>query len=175
MKIDVLVDRDYRSIDLQEDIFEVLEWLKETRYLVPIDENLEAVGILTIDDIHRHPDGKVIDCDLFKPRISSDHTITEVFSVMQEKDLHYLPVFDNNNFIGVISLFSITAAMAKQLMNGHINYQKVIHHIRSPVSNIKGMINTFNTENTEREKEEFLQLIIEKCKQVIDSLDESIY
>ena len=51
MKINALVDREYTSCDNLEEVFELSEWLKERRYLVPIDENLKPVGIVTIDDI----------------------------------------------------------------------------------------------------------------------------
>lgn len=70
MKINSLIDMNYISIDIQEEVFEVSEWLKDVRYLVPVNENLEAVGIVTIDDVHKHPYGKVIDCVIDKPRIN---------------------------------------------------------------------------------------------------------
>lgn len=113
MKINILIDREYRSIDLLEEVFEVSEWLKEIRYLVAIDENLSAVGIVTIDDVHRHPYGSIIDCELSKPVVRPDDTLFYTLELMLRNDLHYLPVFENDIFIGVISITKIAKRLAE--------------------------------------------------------------
>jgi CBS domain-containing protein len=112
MTISPLIDRKYTSVDILDEVYEVSEWLKERRYLVPIDQNLNAVGIVTIDDIHRHPYGIVKDCDISKPSVKPDDTLFYVLEVMQENDLHYLPVFEGNKFIGVISITRIARRLA---------------------------------------------------------------
>jgi CBS domain-containing protein len=122
MKISPLIDREYRSCDLLEEVFEVSEWLKEVRYLVPIDENLSAVGIVTIDDIHKHPYGIIMDCDITKPSVKPNDTLFQVLEMMQKNNLHYLPVFENDTFIGVISITRIARRLAEHLINSRLNY-----------------------------------------------------
>lgn len=123
MKINALVDREYTSCDNLEEVFELSEWLKERRYLVPIDENLKPVGIVTIDDVHRHPYGRIIDCDLTKPIVRPDDTLFYALEVMQKNDLHYLPVFDSDVFIGVISITRIAKRLADHLIKAQLDYQ----------------------------------------------------
>jgi predicted transcriptional regulator len=156
MKISPLIDTDYRSIDIEEEILEVSERLKEVRYLVPIDRNMQAVGIVTIDDVHRHPYGKIIDCDIAKPNTKPDDTLIYVMEMMKKDNLHYLPVFDQYKFVGVISLAKIAQRLAEHLENAQILYQKVIHDIRNPIANIKGLSQLMIKSKSEEENRCFL-------------------
>src|SRR5690606_8779939 len=107
MKIIPLIDRDYNTINVNEDVLKVSELLKEIKYLVPVDKNLQPLGIVTVDDIHKLSYGKIIDIVITKPGVSPNDTLIPVMELMQKNDLHYLPVFDQGKFIGVISLIKI--------------------------------------------------------------------
>lgn len=65
-------------------------------------------GILTPSDIIKSPHVLVIDCLHKKPRISCDQDMESVLKVMKESRNHVLPVFDSNDFIGVVLRETIT-------------------------------------------------------------------
>ena len=59
-------------------------------------------GILAPSDIIKSPHMLAIDCLHKKPRISCTHDMESVLKVMKESRNHILPVFDGNDFIGVV-------------------------------------------------------------------------
>lgn len=175
MKIIELIDRDYKTIDVKEDVLKVSELLKEIKYLVPVDENLNPLGIVTVDDISKLSYGKIIDIDITKPRVSQDDTLIPVMEMMQKNDLYYLPVFDQDKFIGAISLIKIASKMAEQITKTKMHYHRVIHDVRNPISNIKGLTNFLDHTKTEKEHQEILYLFNILCQQAIETLDDLLY
>lgn len=175
MKINPLIDRDYKVIFIKEEVSKVVKLLKEVKYLVPIDEKLLPVGIVSIDDTHKLVHGKIIDIDIAKPQVSPEDTLIFVMELMQKNDLHYLPVFDMDKFIGIISLMTIANKMAEQIKESEISYQKMIHDVRNPISNIKGLTSLLSHTTVEAENMEILYLINVSCQQAIEILDDLLY
>lgn len=175
IKISSLIDRNYRSIGIEEELSVVSKLLKELKYLVPVDKNLQPMGIVTIDDIHECSYGKIIDIDIGKPRVSPTDTLIAVMELMQKNDLHYLPVFDRDEFIGVVSLIKIAGEMAEQLKENNTHYHKVIHDVRNPISNIKGLTSLLSYAKTEDDYRETLYLLDVSYQQAINILDDLLY
>lgn len=111
MSIYDFIDTNYISVSILEEMEEISEWLKIHDYLVVIDEELKAVGIVTLKDAHLHPRHLLVDCDFIKPAVSTQQSILEVFEMMQFHKTDFLPVMEKNVFIGVISLISITESI----------------------------------------------------------------
>jgi predicted transcriptional regulator len=109
MEIDILIDRQFASVSVLEEMSQIAEWLKESPYLAIVDEELQTIGILLPEDVLRHPQHLVIDCDFRKPAVQPDHSVEDVCALMQQAALDHLPVFQTDIFIGVISLTSILA------------------------------------------------------------------
>jgi predicted transcriptional regulator len=108
MEINNLIDRDYLSVSILEDMQQISEWLKEKPYLAIVDEELKVVGIVILQDVHAHPFHQVIDHNLTKPKVSPEQTIGEVFKLMKAAQIDFLPVYEQQDFIGVISLVAMT-------------------------------------------------------------------
>lgn len=130
MKINPLIDRNYSSCDILEEVFEVAEWLQELKYLVPIDEHLLEAGIVTLEDINKHPFGAIKDCDIAKPKVSPEDTLFDVLEIMQANQLHYLPVFEQDKFVGVIAMVQIAKRLAEHVLNAKKYYQLGIDQIK---------------------------------------------
>lgn len=175
VKISSLIDRNCRSVDINEELSIVTKLLKEIKYLVPVDENLKPVGIVTIDDIHECSHGKIIDIDLHKPKVSPDDSVIAVMELMQKNNLHYLPVFDRDKFIGVVSLIAIANELAEKLKGNNMHYLKVIHDVRNPIANIKGLATLLSYAKTEKEYEEISHFFDVSYQQAIDILDDLLY
>lgn len=111
MKIDKLIERNYPSVSVLEDMNQIAEWLRERDYFVVIDEDLDAIGVITLKDVNRFPCNQLIDCDFIKPKVSPDQNIFHVFKIMKDAKTDFLPVFERRKLIGVISLVAITETL----------------------------------------------------------------
>jgi len=98
-----LIDKYFNQVCIHEDLSEVSEWLKELSYLVVVNDDLKVEGIITLKDVHLHPYGEIIDCDIQKPVLHSSDTVPEALDLMVRSNTDFLPVFDNDSFVGVIS------------------------------------------------------------------------
>ncbi|SDM84085.1 ATP-binding protein [Pedobacter antarcticus] len=176
MKINNLIDRNYKSASVLEDTRDISIWLREFEYLAVMDEDLKIIGIVTLKDIHSNPDSRaVIDIDYSKPQIHSDQTILEVLAIMKNSQSDFLPVYEDNNFIGVISLLNITERLALLLNEKQQDYQRAIHDLRNPVSNIYGLTNILEVALDDKENQELIQLCTFSCKHALDILDDLLF
>lgn len=108
IKVEQIIDRNYSSVSILEDMQEIAGWLKGCRYLAIVDEEPKTVGVVTRSDVVNYPERQVIDCDFLKPQLAIEATILEAFILMKKVDAEFLPVYKQDTFIGVISLFTIT-------------------------------------------------------------------
>lgn len=104
MEINALVDRDFISVSILEDMQQVGEWLNERFYLAVVDEDLAITGIITREDHRKHPFHQIIDNDISKPRVRPDQRIDEVYELMRAANSDFLPVYNQMQFVGVIGL-----------------------------------------------------------------------
>ena len=102
-----IIDKKFTSVSILEEMYQVGEWLTERPYYVIVDENLQNVGIVTINDFIKCSRGLLIDCNFVKPFIAINTDELDVFEIMKATNNPYLPVFDENQVIGVINIFSI--------------------------------------------------------------------
>jgi len=176
MKIDNLIDRDYLSTSILEDIKDISEWLKETDYLTVIGQEFKAIGIVTLKDVLYNPcQHKVIDCNINKPHVNPNQTIFEVLNIMKFSQTDFLPVYENSEFIGVISLISITERLVHNISEAKQDYQRVIHDLRNPINNINALVNIFEEYVTDQENHDLIKLCTLSCKHAMDILDDLLY
>lgn len=176
MKINDLISRSYQTTSVLEDTRDVLQFLQECEYLAVIDEESQILGIVTLKDLNAQPESRnLIDCDINKPIVTYEHTIKEVFHLMRESGSDYLPVYDQQNFVGVIDIITITSCFATVLEESKREYQKVIHDLRNPISNIYGLIGLFNNAENNNENIDVLKLCDISCKHALNILDDLLY
>jgi len=172
MKINSLIDRDVTSVSVLEEIYEVGEWLKVQHYMAVVDEDMKTIGIITRKDILLNPShGEVIDCDIKKPKASPDHTIDEVYKLMASSETDFLPVYEHNQFVGVISLKSLTEHLLSVMTQTQQSFQRAIQDIRNPVNNLTGLCTVLHHSVLEPENEAITELCMLFCKSATDILD----
>jgi hypothetical protein len=54
MKITKFIDRNYRSASVLEDPKQLAKWLKESPYIVLMDENMSVAGVINSKDLFEH-------------------------------------------------------------------------------------------------------------------------
>jgi predicted transcriptional regulator len=107
MKIKHHVQKDFEIAYAYAGIKSVEKRLVDNSFVV-VFEGGSFKGILTPSDIIKSSHMLAIDCLHKKPRISCDQGIESVLKVMKENRNHVLPVFDGNDFIGVVLQGTIT-------------------------------------------------------------------
>ncbi|QTE41599.1 ATP-binding protein [Mucilaginibacter rubeus] len=173
MKINDLVNRTFSTASVLEDISHISKLLNDREYVAIINEDLTIKGIVTLRDLHSNPDCiTIIDCDFSKPKVNPDQSIFEVFNQMKEAKTDFLPVFENDKFIGVISLMSVTGELVKTIAETKLNYQRAVHDLRNPLFNIQGLIMLLNETPDVQEKMDFLSLCSLSCKHATDILED---
>lgn len=176
MKISSLVDKNYRTVSVLEDTRDIFEWLRDERYLAVQEENSATVGIITILDLLTHPESRAVcDCDFNKTHVQPEQSVFEVFTIMKDSQSDYLPVYDNGTFIGVISLMAITERLVNTLNANQQNYQKAVHDLRNPISNLQGLNNILNISLHDEENKELIHLANLSCRHALDILDDLLF
>lgn len=176
MKINNLIDRNFSGVSVLEDTRVIADILKETPYIAVIDEEDQTIGIITIKDLQAQPESlQVIDCDIAKPKVSPEQTIIEAFKLMKGANTDFLPVYENNQFVGVISLMSVMEKLVFEVAEMKQHYQKVIHDLRNPIGNLQGLSNILSETLTDKENHDLLKLLNLSCKHAMDILDDLLF
>lgn len=154
-------------------IRETLPKLFDNCYVVVIDKDSTFHGILSPNDVLERPHKLVIDSLTKKKEISIDNSIPEVLEKFRTTHCFALPVFDKNNFIGIIEKNRILYDYENIINNLHKKsmisekaksffLNNLSHEIRTPLNSILGFIEILNNfQITEMENPE-ISLTIKK-------------
>ncbi len=172
MKIRDLIDQKYTMVSIVEDTRDVFEWLKFEKYLVIMDECNKTRGIITINDLLNNPTSRnVFDCSFEKPSVYPEQTIFEVFNIMRDTGNEYLPVYNRNDFVGVIILMKITGRIVEVFNEKKIDCQKTLTDLRNSIVNMYGLANLIDESTAIDEAKEILQIAKKCCDQAMNILE----
>ncbi|MEN0053538.1 MAG: ATP-binding protein [Mucilaginibacter sp.] len=177
MKVNKLIDKKFHSVSVLEDTRDIMEWFKTCSYLAVEDDEGNIVGIITHQDLIRQPECRaVIDCNFIKPKVTPENTLLQVQKLMAEADTDVLPVYENRVFLGTISLKDVADRLAVIISENQQTYQKVVHDLRNPLSNIQGLTFLLADSVTEdNEIRELIDLCKHSSKHMADILDDLIF
>lgn len=177
MKVNKLIDKKFQTVSIYEDTRDIMEWFKLCSYVAVEDEESCIIGIITRQDLIRQPECRaVMDCDFAKPKVNPDNTILQVQQLMVEAETDVLPVYDKNTFIGTISLKDVSVCLAAIINENQQTYQKVVHDLRNPLSNIQGLLYLLSdTIQIEKEAKELIDLCKVSSKQMADIIEDLIF
>lgn len=174
MKINTLIDRDYPTASILEDTRDVWNYLLGYDYIAIMDEDFAIPGIVTIKDLRNQPDCRnLIDCNIEKPKVFLDSNIFEVFQVMTDGNFECLPVYEGDDFQGVITLAELAKTFAEMQTDSKQEYQAVIHDLRNPLSNLYNLIKIIQEPATENI--ELIAMCEASCDHALHILDELVY
>ncbi|WP_167459500.1 ATP-binding protein [Pedobacter jejuensis] len=158
MNISQLIDKNYYSCSILQDMEGLFKFLKDSLYLVVIDKELKVAGIVNQIDLINHPTGRIIDFDFSKPSVSTETSIVDVYNLMASSCANCLPVYDNMEFMGVISINHLSHYLLNQYKKHDLIYQRAIHDLRNPISNIIGLNSLLEDSIQEPENIEIIDL-----------------
>jgi len=106
MRISNVVSRHYERVGVEELLQAVRKRLRQKQYLVVCDGD-RFQGILSPRDVTASCRGTVRDCLRPLPPVRSDESIGRALKIMRERCITALPVFDDSDFIGIVTLHDI--------------------------------------------------------------------
>jgi len=175
MNINGLIDTNYSSVADDQNIKDLSDAFIHSNYLAVLNEGLEAVGIVTLKDMYAHRSGIIRDCDIVKPKVGPDHNLEDVLKLMKEAGTDHLPVFQETDFKGIVSLLAVAEKLMGTLIESRLNYQKVIHDMRNPISNVKGLVNLLGEAELSGENLDTINLCDLSCDHALTILEDLLY
>jgi signal transduction histidine kinase len=110
-----------------------------------------------------------------QPFLKPQQTIIEAYHLMVTHKLDFLPVYEDNKFVGTVTLSKITERLVKIVGENKQNYQRAIHDLRNPLFNLQGLVNLLIETGDVQENIELLHLCNISCKHAMDILEDLLY
>ncbi len=177
----------YPKIDAFCAVNSIEDELIKNNFLVVFEED-KYYGLLIPSDLIKHPKRIVVDCLTEKSKINSDDTILFALDQLNENHSCALPVFENNQFIGIVQKETIVSAL-KRIMN-ELNEKSQVsqkvkaafingisHEIRTPLNGILGFMNLLSdmdTDHLEKDYKEFTEIISENADRFLLTMNDLI-
>lgn len=168
-----ITDKKFNQVCILEEIKAVRKWLKDLDYLVVIDQNLQVEGIITMKDVQHLRQGSIIECDIRKPEINVNDSILSAWNMMKSSGSDFLPVYDEEGFVGVVSLKMITHKLMDTLHEYHMLHRQMLQHLRAPLVNLQGLVSILWETPLCEENKQALSYCDESCYQAIKVIKES--
>lgn len=108
-------------------------------YLVVLDDDLKAVGFISLSDMANYPKGRIKSLSFLKSPVTPNCEILEALTLMDKLGTNVLPVYLGKEFVGVVCYHELTRQLAKQLDRYRFTLQQVAHDLRNPLLNIIGL------------------------------------
>jgi signal transduction histidine kinase len=102
-------------------------------------------------------------------------TIIEVYHLMKSNNQEFLPVYDDQKFVGTVTLSKITDRLVKIVSENKQNYQRAIHDLRNPLFNLRGLVDLMIETTEIQENIDLLNLCNLSCKHAMDILEDLLY
>ena len=161
--------------------------LIRNNFLVVFEED-KYCGLLIPADLIKHPKRIVIDCLTEKRKINAEDTIIFALDQLNESHSCALPVFENNQFIGIVQKGTIVYAL-KGMLN-ELNEKSQIsqkvktafingisHEIRTPLNGILGFMNLLadmDIDHLQKDYKEFTEIISENADRFLLTMNDLI-
>jgi len=188
MDFDDCISKTYTTVCSYAGINAVEDQLSESSYLVVADEAGLFCGILTPDDIIKHPHKLVIDSLTPKEVILMDDDIASVLTKFHKSHTEALPVFQGDDFIGIVEkkclLNKLTTKIEQLYSDTHLSKEarnaflhNLSHEIRTPLNQILGFMNViidFSPEELALKSDQYYSIIKNSSDQFLTTMNDLI-
>lgn len=175
MKIGNLIDKTFTTISVFKNMSDISERILIQGYIAVEGENAEILGIITLKDYHLNHTAEILNSKISKPHIRPDDNLFEVRDLMKSSASDYLPVYDQGNFKGVVSVGGIIDGLIHITKQTRLNYQRVIHDLRNPIANIQGIIEIISDAVNDNESREMLQISAQSSMHAMEILEDLLF
>ena len=141
----------YPVVDAYTGVNVIHEELLDNNYLVVLEQGNYS-GILTANDLIERPHKLVVDCLTEKPKLNPDDSILAAMDLFSKNKSVALPVFNKENFIGVVEKKQLLLSLKEKIILLHKKslisensksqfLRNLSHEIRTPLNVILGFLN----------------------------------
>lgn len=169
-KVRFVIRKTYEIISPCEGIDCIHEKLLKNSFLVVQDRDT-FLGILTPADLVESPHRLAVDCLHNKPSVNREADIVSVSELMKESRNSVLPVFHENEFIGVVTQHDITDCLVhyrkdleQEIAKRTAELSKMIIQLQTEIANHK------HTEKALRKSEEKANMQTRRLKELNTAL-----
>ncbi|CAM4431760.1 Histidine kinase-, DNA gyrase B-, and HSP90-like ATPase [Pedobacter westerhofensis] len=99
------------------------------------------------------------------PKIQWNMNTSEALKVFGQQCVPQLPVYNKDKFLGIVTMVSLIENCEQTTIRLQENYQRLIHDVRHPLGNIKGLFGLMNFPDQQSESALFFEI----CKTSIDT------
>jgi signal transduction histidine kinase len=132
-----------------------------------------------IDLLNRNPNAAPLTQEMpgnsHLPNVRPQQTIIEAYHLMKAHNQEFLPVYDDQKFVGTVTLSKITDRLVTIVGENKQNYQRAIHDLRNPLFNLQGLVNLLIETTEVQENLDLLNLCNLSCKHAMDILEDLLY
>lgn len=187
MTITYFVRRDFHTVPAYSGIQSIKSKLLHYTALVVLDEDQNAMGVLTIADVVSRPHNLVVDCLTRKPTLSADLSLEEALSTMDREQMDVLPMSIAGRFEGLIFRNDLVGFLTRQkhelellieertrdLARQSDLLQQISwiqsHKTRQPLATLLGLIHIIDKSTLSESNLEIIQML-EKTAQKLDDV-----
>ena len=182
------VTESYSTVHPYSSIRSIENELATKEYLVVIDEDHTFHGILTISDLIERPHKIVIDCITEREHIATDEITSSFLDKFDRNNCFVLPVFHENNFIGVIEKRTIIERLKTKVKELHdsslISYNvkkaflnNLSHEVRTPLNGLIGfleIISLLDEDKVTKNSKQYYSLVSRSADRFLQIMDNII-
>ncbi|HEX2968179.1 MAG TPA: ATP-binding protein [Bacteroidales bacterium] len=200
MHLSSLVSGDFHVVHPDTPVNSIEDILVQKNFVVVQDERKMFYGVLTPSDIIARPHKIVIDCIGTVERIDANEDVESAYYKMIKVNQHVLPVFRDEDFLGIIKMQNIADAiscekestvskieeMQKQLEEERKRSQvaesiknafirNITHELRTPLNGLVGFTDLLSSSKfNDYQKKEFYHFVSESSQRFLSTVDEII-
>lgn len=174
MTVAHLVNQNYSIIDAyaRVDLAKVKDIIWEG---IVVMEDDSPIGVLTASDLVKKRHILVVDCLSPKPKVDCKDKLEKVLSLMEQQGYEVLPVYDGNEFFGLISHWSVMHHVYTSYDRQNITIQGVVHDLKSPIHSIKMVVDLLDRQVVREENKQLIDLLRMTCDQAESLIKDILY
>ncbi|HEY4789374.1 MAG TPA: ATP-binding protein [Bacteroidales bacterium] len=200
MHVDSLIIEDFPVVHPYTGVNVIENILLDKKYIVVRDEQNRFYGILTPFDIIERPHKIVFDCLGKTEKVDASDTIKLAYQKMVNAQRHVLPVFQDDNFLGIVHIQNIVNSLsnktdsavnkleetqkeleeekaksqiAEKLKEAFL--QNISHELRTPLNGLIGFAEVISSSRfDDYQKKEFYKFVTECSQRFLDTVNEII-
>lgn len=163
MLITPFVRKDYFTVSAYQGTNQIRQTIVEHGSALVISDDAKPVGIITAHDLANRQHNLVIDCLTDKPKLTNEHLIPDVLTIMNKAHTDVLLVYENEELAGVIHKTDITDYLCRSLEQQKTLVHSIAHDLKNPLSNVLNATYLLKDTDNESEHQELLNLAQQAC------------
>jgi signal transduction histidine kinase len=133
------IRNEFLTVNAFDGIYEVKHKIISSGGAVVMMED-EPIGLINANDLLSKTHHLVVDCLSQKPELQRDMRIAEALKIMMDSRSDVLPVYEDKKLIGVLHKGDMTNHLVDSLEKHKQDLQAVVHDLKTPISNIMGIV-----------------------------------